>query len=164
MLISILLFIFQIFCHLYSFSQIWSQNLKFFKLTEIWYRGRLPYAYFDFNVYFFKILFIHSFREKLVPKSEVLQIDWNLVDYHILISIVMFIFSKFLWFIFSLGKFGPTKSDVRQIKWNLVQGYIVYAYFDFNIYFFKILFIHIFLANLIPKCEVLQIDWNLVHR
>ena len=56
----------------------------------------------------------------------------------------MFIFSKFLSFIFSLGKFGPTKSEVCQIKWNLLQGYIVYGYFDFNVYFFKILFIHIF--------------------
>ena len=60
------------------------------------------------------------------------------------ISILMFVFSKFLSFIFSLGKFGSTKSEVCQIKWNLVQGYNVYAYFDFNVYFFKILFIHIF--------------------
>ena len=56
----------------------------------------------------------------------------------------MFIFSKFLSFIFSLGKFGPTKSEVCQIKWNLVQGYIVYAYFDLNVYFFKILFFSYF--------------------
>ena len=84
------------------------------------------------------------------------------IDYNILISILMFILSKFLSFIFSLGKFGATKSEVWQIKWNLVQGYTVYAYFD--VYFFKIFFIHIFLANLVPKCEVLQIDWNLVHR
>ena len=28
-----------------------SQNLKLFKLTEIWYRGTLLYAYFDFKVY-----------------------------------------------------------------------------------------------------------------
>ena len=47
------------------FWQIWSQKLKFFKLTEIWYRGRLPYAYFDFNGYFFKIFIILIFLGKL---------------------------------------------------------------------------------------------------
>ena len=51
----------------------------------------------------------------------------------------MFIFSKFLSFIFSLGKFGPTKSEVCQIKWNLIQGYIVYAYLHLYAYkFFKL--------------------------
>ena len=49
----------------------------------------------------------------------------------------MYIFSKFLSFIISLGKFGPTKSEICQIKWNLVQGYIAYAYFDLNVYFFQ---------------------------
>ena len=41
------------------FWQIWSQNLKFFELTKIWYKGRLLYAYFDFDVYFFKGFVIH---------------------------------------------------------------------------------------------------------
>ena len=34
-------------------------NLKFSKLTEIWYRGTLLYAYYEFNVNFFKSLVIH---------------------------------------------------------------------------------------------------------
>ena len=59
MLISILMFIFSKFFSFIFLRQIWSQNLKFFRLIEIWYRGRLPYAYFDFSVYIFKILFIH---------------------------------------------------------------------------------------------------------
>ena len=47
MLITTLVLIFlKIFSSIF-FGLIWSQNLKFFKLTEIWYRGRLPYAYFD---------------------------------------------------------------------------------------------------------------------
>ena len=50
-------------------------NLKFSKLTEIWYRGTLLYVCYDFNVYFFKILSIHIFGANLVLKSEVLQID-----------------------------------------------------------------------------------------
>ena len=40
-------------------GQIWPQKLKFSKLTEICYRGTSLYAYYDFNVYFFKFfLFI----------------------------------------------------------------------------------------------------------
>ena len=57
------------------FGQIWSQKLKFAKLTKIWYRGTLLYAYSSFNVYFFKIIFNHIFSANLVPKSEVFQID-----------------------------------------------------------------------------------------
>ena len=56
-------------------------NLKFSKLTEIWYRGTLLYVCYDFNVYCFKILFIHIFWTNLIPKSEVLQIDWNFVQW-----------------------------------------------------------------------------------
>ena len=65
------------------FAQIWSQNLKFFKLTKIWYRGRLLYVYFDFKVYYFKIFVIHIFWPNLVPKSEVLQISLNLIQGYI---------------------------------------------------------------------------------
>ena len=63
----------------------------------------------------------------------------------------MVISSKLLSFIFSLGKFDPTKLEVCQIKLNLVQGYIAYAYFDLNVYFFKILFIHLFFGKFGPK-------------
>ena len=75
MLISILMFIFSKFFSFIFLRQIWSQNLKFFRLTEIWYRGRLPYTYFDFNVCFFKILLFIFSLEKLGPtKSGVCQI------------------------------------------------------------------------------------------
>ena len=47
MLITTLMFIFPKIFSFIFFRLIWSQNLKFFKLIEIWYRGRLPYAYFD---------------------------------------------------------------------------------------------------------------------
>ena len=39
---------------------------------------------------------------------------------------------------------------------------MLYAYYSFNVYFFKILFVHVFWANLFPKSEVLQIDWKIV--
>ena len=51
----------------------------------------------SFNVYLFKILSIHIFWTNLLPKWEVLQTDWN---YYLLISILMFVFSTFLSFIF----------------------------------------------------------------
>ena len=51
---TVLMFIFSKFFSFILFGQLWSQILKFVKLTEIWYRDRLLYAYFDFNVYFFK--------------------------------------------------------------------------------------------------------------
>ena len=59
MFISILMFIFSKFLSFIFFEQIWTQNLKFSELTEIWYRGTFLYVYFDLNVYFFKIFVIH---------------------------------------------------------------------------------------------------------
>ena len=59
------------------FWQIWSQHLKFSKLTEIWYQGILLYVYHDFNTYFCKIFVIHSFLGKfgtnLVPSSLIVN-------------------------------------------------------------------------------------------
>ena len=37
------------------FGQIWSYNLDFFKLTEM-EEIAIAVAYYDFNVYFFKVL------------------------------------------------------------------------------------------------------------
>ena len=47
----------------------------------------------------------------------------------------------------------------------MVQGHIatVYPYFEFNIYSFNIFLIRIFWANLFPKSEVLQNNWNLIQ-
>ena len=91
-----------LFVHI--FEQIWPQNLKFFKLTDTWYRGTWPCAYFRFNVYFFKILFIHIF-DQICPKVWSFS-DWlnfrTEIDYDILISILMFIFST----LFSVIYFG----------------------------------------------------------
>ena len=80
------------------FGQIWSQNLKFSKLTEIWYSSTFLYTYFGFNVYFFKIFVIHILWANLVPKSEVLQVKQKFdtgVHCYLVIMILMFSFSKF---------------------------------------------------------------------
>ena len=50
------------------FGQIWSQKLKFSKLTKIWYRGTLLYPHFEFNVYFSKFLSLTFFLGKFGPK------------------------------------------------------------------------------------------------
>ena len=84
MLISILMFIFPKFLSFMPFWQIWSHNLDFFKLTDILSRGVLLYAYYVWNVYFFKIIFIHIFWVNLVSKSDVLLSDWSFVQGYIL--------------------------------------------------------------------------------
>ena len=56
----------QIFCHF--FGQIWSQNPKFSKLTEIRCKDTLLYAYYNFNVYVFKSFVIHIILDKFGPK------------------------------------------------------------------------------------------------
>ena len=75
MFITVLMFIFPKFFSFIFFGQIWFQNLKFFKLTEIWYRGRLLYAYFSFDACFFKTFVVYIFWANLVPKFEVLQVN-----------------------------------------------------------------------------------------
>ena len=96
---------FQIFCHSYLFKKIWSQNLKFYKMTENSSRDRWPCAYFCFNVYLFKIVFIHILGQ-ISPKIWIYS-DWlnfgTEIGYHILISILIFIFSK-LFLLIYLGQ------------------------------------------------------------
>ena len=49
-------------------GQMWSQKLKFSKLTEICYRHTLLYLCFEFNVNFSKKNFIHIFCGIFSPK------------------------------------------------------------------------------------------------
>ena len=166
MLITNLMFIISKLFSFIFFGLIWSQNLKFFKLIEIWYIGRSLYAYFDFIAYFFKFFVIHIRSGKVGPKiwsySNLLKLGAE-GDYHMLISTLMFIFSKLFSFIF-LGKISSQNLTFVRLTEIWYRGRLPYGYFDFNVYFFNILFIHIFGENLVPKSEVLQIDWNLVQR
>ena len=66
------------------FCQIWSQNLKFSKLTEIFCRSALLYPYYDSSVYFFKSFVIHVILGKFGPKYDVVPIDWNLALVYII--------------------------------------------------------------------------------
>ena len=98
MVITILTFIFSKFLSFIFLGLSWSQNLNFSKLTEICYRVTLLYAYYDFNVYFFKIFVSHSFSGKFVP---IISSSTKWLKYRtglhccMLITILMFISSKF---------------------------------------------------------------------
>ena len=126
------------------FWQIWSQNVKFFKLTKIWYIGRFYCLFFQifchsysfrqiwsqnlkffkltemsyFDVYFFKILVIHIFGANLVPTnwSSPYWLKFGAaLHYYMLIMILMLIFSKHFVIHIVLGKFGS--KAVLPINW-----------------------------------------------
>ena len=60
---TVLMFIFSNLLIIF-FGHFWSQDLKLFKLTEIWYRDRLLYVYFNFDVYFSKFFVSQIFGGK----------------------------------------------------------------------------------------------------
>ena len=45
------------------FGQIWSQKLKFFELTKIWYWGSLLYPHFEFNGFFPQFFWLTFFGQ-----------------------------------------------------------------------------------------------------
>ena len=119
------------------------QKLKLSKLTVIWYSRSLLYPYFEFNVYFFKIFAIQIFLVILVPKSEALQINWNLIQGYIaicIITILTFVSSKLFW-----DKSSPKLTEI----WY--RDTLLYAYYDFNVYYFKNFVPHIILGKFCPK-------------
>ena len=111
-------------------------------------RGTLLYAYYNFNIYFFKIFIIHVFFANEVPNHEVLKINWNLVQGYIVICLLrflMFIFSKFLRFIF-IGQIWSQNIKFSKLTKIWYQGTLLYAHYDSN-NFFKIFVSHIFLGK-----------------
>ena len=145
MVISILMFIFFKFFSFLFLGQIWSQNLKFFRLTEIWYRGRLQYTYFDFNVFLSKLLsFIFSLGKFGTTKSEVCEIKWNLVQGYIVYA--YFDFNVYFFQIsFHSYSYIPVIHILKFFKLTEIWyiGRLLYAYFDFIVYFFNFFVIHI---------------------
>ena len=95
------------------------------------------YANYHFKVYFFKIFVIHIFLDNLVPKSEGLQIDWNLVQgYYITIYLLRFYCLFFQNFCYShhFGEICPNWlessicihssslwfENASSVKWNVI--------------------------------------------
>ena len=89
MLITSLMFIFSNFFSFIFFGQMWSQNLKFSKLTEIRFRGTLLYAYYDLMFIFPKFLSL-LFLGKYGSIIGFLQIDLNLLEGYIAICLLQF--------------------------------------------------------------------------
>ena len=73
------------------------------------------------------------------------------------IKTLIFIFQNFCHSCFWIN--FVSKSDVFQIDWDLVEGY-----YYVNVYFFEIFVIHIVLANLVPKPDVVPSMWNLAFQ
>ena len=123
------------------------------------------YAYDDFRTYCFNLFSFMCFLGKFGPKIWSC-LNWlkfgTQVDYYMLILVLMVIFSKFLSFIFSLGKFGPeiwsSSNWLKCSAWVHCYMLITILMFIFS----KFMAFIFFWPDLVPKSEVLQIDWNLV--
>ena len=120
-------------CHLYFCGLIWSENLKFSKLTEIWYRDILLYTYYDFTAYFFKIFVNHNFLGKFGLKIWSFP-NWlkfsAAVHYYMFITILMFIFSKVSSFknlMLSLVFSKLTKSHCDMLITNLIFSFSIFS-------------------------------------
>ena len=107
--IMILIFSFSKSFSIIPSGQIWSQDLKFFKLTGF---GRGVHCYILIRMLMFifsKTFFIYIyFRANLVPKSYVFQTDQNLVRWYINycnFKFNVYFFKSFVIHVI-LGKFG----------------------------------------------------------
>ena len=131
------------------------------RVTIIWCRCTLLFPHFISNLMFIFQKFCHSrFLGKVGPEiwSSLNQLKFGTGVYcYMPIKILMFVFAKFLSLIF-FGKLWSNNMNFFKLTKISLRGALLYTYYSFNAYFFKILSIHIFLANLVPKSKVLQID------
>ena len=129
---------------------------KFFKLIEIWYKGKLLYVYYDYKVYFFKILFIKLFFGKFGLK---IWISSNWLKFrtgvnallHTYYDFNVHFFKIFVILIFFCANYGFRIWDFPKLTEIWFRGTLLHAYLDFNAYFFKVLFSFIILGKFCPK-------------
>ena len=138
------------FLSIMLFGQIYSHNLDFFKLTEIW---GVHYCYmlitvliFIFSKFFLFIFFgqIWSQNLKFFKLTEI----WYRV--RLLYAYFDFdgVFSKLVVSHFFLGKFDlKIWSSPNWLKFH--KG--VHYYYNFNVYFFKNFLIHIILVKMLSQ-------------
>ena len=137
------------FCNFFSFvflGQIWSQNLKFFRLNGIWYRDTLPCTYFDFHVFFFKIFVIHIFFGKIWSHKNQKFAKLNEIWYRVTLYIQNNWLQRLLFQIsFHSYSYIPFIHILRFFKLTEIWyiGRLLYAYFDFIVYFFNFFVISI---------------------
>ena len=161
----------QNFCHSYFFGEIWSQNLKFSKLTEIRDKHTFLYACYNVNVYFPKIFVTHIFFGKSGPiiwsPIKWLKFCIGVNCYMPTITILIFIFSKFLSVIFfgqiwSQNLMFSKLTEILLYADVILTGHIVICWFWFwCVIFQSIGHSQILGANFIPKSVFLHIYSNL---
>ena len=125
------------------FGQIWSQKLKFSKLTEIWYKCTLLYPIWNLMFIFSKFLSFIFFWANLVPKSLNQLKFATEVHCYMLVRILTFIFSIFFSFIF-LGQIWSRNLKYFKLTEITYRGTLLCAYCNFNVYFFKTFVIYNF--------------------
>ena len=90
-------------------GQIWSQKLKFLKLTEIWYRHTLLYPCFEFNVNSFNFFFHSNFWGQIwfqnLKFSKLTEIWYQGASLYVHHDFNIYFFKIFVIHCF-LGKFG----------------------------------------------------------
>ena len=64
-----------------------------------------------------------------------------------LITVLMFIYSKFFLFIF-FGQVWSQNLKLLNLTKILYRGILLYVYYDFNVYFFKGFIIHIIVGKI----------------
>ena len=100
----------------------------------------------------------------LVPKSEVLRINWNLVQGYIAICLLQFQCLSFQNFCHScfLGKFGPI-IWISSNKLKFDRGVHCYALITISMFSFS-KFCHSYnFGQIWAKSNVHHIDWNLIQ-
>ena len=118
MLISILMFIFSKFLLFIIFGQIWSQNPKSSRLTEIWYSLTLLYAYYDFNFFFQR--FCHSYNFGQIWK---ISKYYGQISFHLVFSILTELHRISM---LNFSKYG----EQQILGWNFPQKFMNGKYFE----------------------------------
>ena len=160
MLISTVMFIFSEFFSFIFLGKIWSQNLKFFKFTEIWQSGRLRYAYsistltFIFSKYF-SFIFLGQIWSQNLRFFRLTEIWYRGRLPYTYFKCNGFFSKIFLLHIF-FGEICSHKIAKSNEIWFSGTLYMLISTLTFTFSkFFSFIF---FLVSLGPKCEVLQID------
>ena len=142
---------------------------KFFKLVEIWYKGKLLYVYYDYKVYFFKILFIKLFFWQIGVK---IWISSNWLKFRTGVNALLHTYYDFNVHFFKIFVilifFALTMVSESEIFPNWLKfGSGVHYYMLIQILtliFLKFFSVLLFWVNFVQKFKVLQINWNLVQR
>ena len=140
-------------------GQTWSQNLKFFKLTEISYRGRWPCAYFHFKVYFFTIFFVHILGRIWSQNLKFFRLTE--ISYRDRLPYTYFDFNVSFFKIISTYIFGANlipKLNSFKLTDIWYRGTWPCAYFHFNVYFLKFSFHSYFFSKIGPTIWSFS-DW-----